>query len=88
MQVSMGKLADKETEKGSMHMRWRLNATGPNDISNGIKPGIYALQNKQSGTYVSLSPDESSVSCWPEGQLEKTGVKLVCALLTHMIAPH
>lgn len=76
----MGKLAgmkDGSDKSAAMHMTWCLKPTGPNDTTGPIQPGIYALQNKASQTYVSLSPDESTVSCWPEAQLEKTGVRLV-----------
>lgn len=78
----MGKLSESKdgSDKSTMHMTWCLKPTGPNDSTGAIQPGIYALQNKASQTYVSLSPDESTVSCWPETQLEKTGVKLVRSL--------
>lgn len=75
-QVSMGKL--KCSDEGPQPMTWCLKPTGPNHVSGPIIPGVYALQNKASETYVGLSPDESTVSCWPETELEKTGVKLVC----------
>lgn len=77
----MGQLVD-DSEKSPGHacMTWRLNAVGPNTVAGPIMPGIYALQNKASETFVSLSPDESTVSCWPADQLEKTGVKLVSVL--------
>ncbi|KIP05447.1 hypothetical protein PHLGIDRAFT_119821 [Phlebiopsis gigantea 11061_1 CR5-6] len=34
---------------------------------NRIPQGVYALQNKASLTYVSLSPDERTLGCWPPG---------------------
>lgn len=73
----MGKLVENTSEKRSMSMRWCLRPTGPHSVSGPILPGVYGLQNKASETYVSLSPDESTVSCWSEFDLEKTGVKLV-----------
>ena len=44
--------------------------SGQNDATQGpskIPQGVYALQNKASLTYASLSPDERTLGCWPCG---------------------
>lgn len=56
---------------------WQLKPLGSIPAPRSILPGIYALQNKASGTYVSLDMDEKNIGCWPEKDLEATGTKLV-----------
>ena len=56
---------------------WRLNWVEPCHISAPIKPGLYSMENKASGTYVGLAPDEKSLACYPRNDLRKTGAKLV-----------
>ena len=73
----MGKYPAEPSEKESKPMTWCLRPTGSGSVSGSIPPGVYAIQNKSSDTFVSLSPDESTVSCWPDSDLAKTGVKLV-----------
>lgn len=74
--VSIGKLPNDPAKAAAGCMTWILEPVGPAHSGGSIPAGIYALQNKASGTFVSLSPDERTVSGWPEAQLEKTGVRL------------
>ncbi|GJE98732.1 hypothetical protein PsYK624_149670 [Phanerochaete sordida] len=55
---------------------WRMLSLQSNDESGPLLPGLYAIQNKVSDTFVSLSPDEKSIGCWPAVDLASTGVKL------------
>ncbi|EKM56731.1 uncharacterized protein PHACADRAFT_254025 [Phanerochaete carnosa HHB-10118-sp] len=73
--VSLGKVPN-DPAKAAAFVTWYLESVGPNHNLGPIPPGVYALQNQASGTYVSLSPDNKTVSCWPEIKLEKTGVRL------------
>lgn len=57
-------------------MTWYLRPSSE-DISGAIQPGVYALQNKASRTYVSLAPNERNVCCYPEKDFGTTGVKQV-----------
>ncbi|KIP05454.1 hypothetical protein PHLGIDRAFT_151139 [Phlebiopsis gigantea 11061_1 CR5-6] len=72
--ISLGKISSEKSEKLSLHMKWCLRPASE-DISGAVPPGIYALQNKASGTYVSLAPNERDVCCYPENDLGKAEVK-------------
>lgn len=61
-----------DTEKSPMSATWRLNPVESSKLgSTGFVPGIYALQNKASKTYVSLGPNEKTIGCWPESDLKR-----------------
>ncbi|EKM56715.1 uncharacterized protein PHACADRAFT_207907 [Phanerochaete carnosa HHB-10118-sp] len=55
---------------------WQLKRTGPISAPGNIAPGVYALKNKASKTYVALAPDEKTIQCWPEADLCTRGTKL------------
>lgn len=66
------RISRMDTEKSPMSATWRLNAVESSKLgSTGFVPGIYALQNKASKTYVSLGPNEKTIGCWPESDLKR-----------------
>ena len=75
--VSMSRVPNDPAKAQAACMSWILESVGPAQNDGPIPAGVYALQNKASGTFISLSPDERTVSGWPEAHLEKTGVRLV-----------
>ncbi|GJE98731.1 hypothetical protein PsYK624_149660 [Phanerochaete sordida] len=74
--VSMSRVPNDLAKAQAACMSWVLESVGPAHTDGPIPAGVYALQNKASGTFISLSPDERTVSGWPEAHLEKTGVRL------------
>ena len=60
-------------------MKWSLRPASE-DVSGAIPPGVYALQNKASSTYVTLAQNEIDICCAPEADFGNTqaGVKQVC----------
>lgn len=60
-------------------MTWKLIEMAPDSVTRPVPLGLCALQNKASGTFLSLATNEYTVGCWPSEDLKKSGVKLVCS---------
>lgn len=74
------------TETPLQSATWRMNPVEPNLLdSTRFIPGIYALQNKASKTFLSLSPDETTIGCWPKADLKKGIPKVVIMLLVDVL---
>ncbi|KAI0088295.1 hypothetical protein BDY19DRAFT_190321 [Irpex rosettiformis] len=65
---------------------WNLCPVGEPDVpepnvpepnaTRQIKPGLYALQNKVSKTFVMMGPDEKTLGCWPENAFKDKNTKI------------
>ncbi|KAI0342448.1 hypothetical protein BDW22DRAFT_197304 [Trametopsis cervina] len=66
----------KELEKPKETMTWILSSLGDQTIPAKVKPGIYSLRNKASGTFVALAPDEKRLGCWSPSHFKNEDTKL------------
>jgi hypothetical protein len=59
------------------NFEWSLMHVPDSDESSRLAPGVYSIQNKRSGTFVMLGPDEKRLGCWPKNSFKNGDTKLV-----------
>ena len=66
--------------KTKAEMTWQLKPVSESVVSGVLKPGLYSLQNKKSGTFAMLAPTERTIGCWPKTDFADNNTKVVRAV--------